>query len=59
MKKTYMTPAMAVIAIRTTNMVANSPLDVTGASPMQSDFTGTTDDVDNNLSRFGLWDDED
>ena len=50
---------MAMVAVRTANMVANSPLDVTGASPVQSDFTGTTNDVDNNLSRFSLWDDED
>ncbi|MBQ7509980.1 MAG: hypothetical protein IJT53_03645 [Prevotella sp.] len=59
MKKIYVTPAMAMVAVRTANMVANSPLDVTGASPVQSDFTGTTNDVDNNLSRFSLWDDED
>ena len=57
MKKKYIAPEMAITVIETRQMLASSLLD-TKATPTQDDFTQTTDDTGNNLSRrYDVWDD--
>ena len=61
MKKQYMNPEITIVKIQTIQMIASSPLDTSGATPQQADFTEYTPDTDGNLSRGGrgFWDDED
>ena len=58
MKKTYSNPNMKVVKIQTVGMLANSnsPLNTSGASPVQEDFSGTTTATGNNLGRGGWFD---
>lgn len=59
MKKTYMTPAISVMAMETAAILADSDLKVTGARPEKEPTTGY--DVDGNqFSKdytFEDWDD--
>ena len=58
MKKKYIAPEMAITVIETRQMLASSLLDTKGATPTQDDFTETTNDTGNNLSRrYDVWDD--
>ncbi len=56
MKKTYSNPNMKVVKIQTVGMLANSPLNTSGDSPVQADFTGTTTATSGNLGRGGFFD---
>ncbi|UKK50712.1 hypothetical protein L6472_11975 [Prevotella sp. E13-17] len=59
MKKTYMTPSMAITKIATQHLLTGSLLNTNEASPTQDDFTQTTDDTGNNLSRrYDVWEEK-
>ena len=60
MKKIYMMPLTEVTKIQTQNMIASSPLHDAGSGDAfeQTDFSGTTTDTGDNLSRSTIWDDE-
>lgn len=59
MKKTYMTPAISVMAMETAAILADSNLKVTGARP-ESDDSGISDPSLNQFSKdytFEDWED--
>ena len=59
MKKTYMTPAISVMAMETSAILAGSNLKVTGACP-KSDDSGMSDPSLNQFSKdytFEDWED--
>lgn len=59
MKKTYMTPAISVMAMETAAILAGSNLKVTGAHP-KSDDPGISDPTVNQFSKdytFEDWED--
>ena len=60
MKKQYMNQEITIVKIQTIQMIASSPLYISGETPQQTDFTGTTPDTGENLSREGrgFWDDD-
>jgi len=59
MKKKYIAPEMAITVIETRQMLASSLLNTT-STPTQDDFTKTTTETGNNLSRrYDVWEDWD
>ncbi|WP_155808279.1 hypothetical protein [Xylanibacter brevis] len=57
MKKKYIAPEMAITVIETRQMLASSLLNTT-STPTQDDFTKTTTETGNNLSRrYDVWED--
>ena len=60
MKKTYITPSMAITKIAIQHLLTGSLLNTTNEeSPTQDDFTQTTDDTGNNLSRrYDVWEEK-
>ena len=54
-----MTPSMAITKIATQHLLTGSLLNTNEESPTQDDFTQTTDDTGNNLSRrYDVWEEE-
>ena len=59
MKKKYIAPEMAITKIATQHLLTGSLLDTKGGAPEQTDFTETTNDTGNNLSRrYDVWEEE-
>ena len=60
MKKTYMTPAISVMAMETAAILAGSNLKVTGARPSYDVTASEEDRINNQFSKehtFDVWED--